>query len=91
MTFDKQLIMFSSKSCGPCRMAKPVIEKYINNNPDINFEHYNVSEFEDEALLNKYEITSVPTFILSKNGNTFEKLCGWNSQTMNSIETFFSS
>lgn len=91
MTFDKQLIMFSSKSCSPCRLSKPIIEKYINNNPDINFEHYNVSECEDEALLNKYEITSVPTFILSKNGNTINKINGWNSQMMNSIETFFSS
>lgn len=57
----KKLIHFTAEWCGPCRAMKPIIEKFIEENPDVEYERIDVDINLDKV--SEYSILSVPTFV----------------------------
>jgi len=61
--------------CGPCRMVGPIIEDLAKEmQGDIVFGKLNVDE--NQATSMKYQIMSIPTMLIFKNGNLVDKLIG---------------
>lgn len=52
--------------CHPCQQMKPVIEKLVQDFPNVKFATINVDE--ESELATALEVTSVPTFIIFYQG-----------------------
>lgn len=61
------LIDFWASWCGPCRMMSPVIEKIAEEMGD-KLKVCKVNVDENHELAEKYEIMTIPAFIVMKNG-----------------------
>jgi thioredoxin 1 len=69
---------FTADWCAPCKRVRPIVEE-INKDSVIKFKIIDVdSEME---LVKAFEIKSVPTFIVIKNGEIVSRSTG--SQTKN--------
>jgi thioredoxin 1 len=62
------LIDFWASWCGPCRMMSPVIDEIAEEmGENIKVGKINIDEEKELAI--KYDVMSIPTFIVFKNGN----------------------
>lgn len=69
------LVDFWAPWCGPCRSVAPIIDELANQYADkIKVAKVNVDDSTDVAM--KYQVTSIPTFILFKNGQVADRVLG---------------
>lgn len=77
---DKLTVVdFWAPWCGPCRMLSAVIESYANSHPEVSIVKVNVDEAKELAA--EYNIQSLPTIILFKNGREITSKCGFLSNS----------
>lgn len=69
------LVDFYADWCGPCKQMSPVIEK-LANQYDGRLQVYKVNIDKNPRLVAKYNIQSIPTFIIYKNGASVESFAG---------------
>jgi thioredoxin 1 len=61
--------------CGPCRMMEPIVERLaVKFGAGVTFGKLNVDEH--PAIATKYEVQSIPTFMLFKNGVPVDAVIG---------------
>ncbi len=61
--------------CGPCRTMEPVVERLAAKfGGSVNFGKLNVDEH--SAVATKYEVQSIPTFMMFKNGAPVDAVIG---------------
>ncbi len=71
----KVLVDFSAQWCGPCRMMEPVLDQLAQDLEGISIiAKIDVEEAQSIAL--KYDVTTVPTFILFQNGEMKGRIVG---------------
>jgi thioredoxin 1 len=69
------LVDFWAPWCGPCRSVAPIVEDLATQYAGkIKVAKINVDESTDVAM--RYQITSIPTFILFKNGEVADRALG---------------
>jgi thioredoxin len=56
------LLDFWADWCAPCKMMKPIIDKIEADYPNLTVVRVNVDE--DSAMVQDYNVSSVPTYIL---------------------------
>ena len=73
---DKPLFVdFWAAWCGPCRIMEPVIERLsAKYGDDVIFGKVNVDE--QMSISSSYEVFSIPTFMLFKNGQPMDGAIG---------------
>jgi thioredoxin 1 len=77
------VLYFTADWCNPCKKVKPIVEE-MNKDSITKFQMIDVdSEME---LTKKFEIRSVPTFILIKDGKEIKRTNG--AQTREQLEAF---
>jgi len=72
------IVDFYAEWCGPCKMMSPIIDEIATENPNIKVAKINVDE--NEELAAKYNIMSIPTIIIFKNGNVHKQFIGVTSK-----------
>ena len=68
------LVDFWAPWCGPCRLVAPVMEEIANERDDIRVVKVNTDENQETAV--QYQIISIPTMILFKNGQEVHRVIG---------------
>lgn len=70
----KTVVDFFAVWCGPCKMMAPVLEAASEEYTDIKFGKVDVDKSGELAM--RYNIMSVPTLIVFKDGEVIEKSVG---------------
>ena len=73
------LIDFYADWCAPCKMLSPIIEQVAEENNDIKVVKINVDELQEIAI--KYEVMSIPTLVVIKNGQEVNRSVGFVSKS----------
>jgi thioredoxin 1 len=68
------LVDFWAPWCGPCRVVGPVLEEIAQEREDLRIVKLNVDENQQTAAT--YQVLSIPTMILFKNGEVAKKVIG---------------
>ena len=72
---DKTVVVdFYADWCGPCKMQSLIIEELANENQNIKVGKLNVDENPNTAV--KYEVMSIPTILVIKNGEISKEFVG---------------
>ncbi len=68
------LVDFYADWCGPCKMLSPTVDEVAQENDDIKVVKVNVDESQSTAI--KYQVMSIPTLVVIKNGNEVNRSVG---------------
>lgn len=73
------LIDFYADWCGPCKMLSPIVEQVASENTDVKVVKVNVDNEQDLAI--KYQVMSIPTLVVIKNGAEANRMVGLSSKS----------
>ena len=74
------LVDFFATWCGPCKMLAPIISQIAEEYKDrLKVGKVNVDEQNELAI--KYQISSIPTLLLFKDGKVVKSLVGLSSKS----------
>jgi len=68
------LVDFWAPWCGPCRVVAPVLEEIAGERDDLRIVKLNTDE--NPQVASTYQVLSIPTLILFKNGEAVKKVIG---------------
>ena len=71
------LIDFFAEWCGPCKMIKPMLERSTKDRKDIDLIVIDIDKHPE--LSQKYNIRSVPSILMFKQGQIVSRYSGQNS------------
>ena len=69
------LVDFYADWCGPCKMIAPIVHQIAEERSDITVGKVNVDKDGEIAL--KYNVMSIPTLIVFKNGSEVNRIVGY--------------
>jgi thioredoxin 1 len=73
------LVDFWASWCGPCQMIAPIVEEISNDmSGKIEIGKLNVDEQPEIAI--KYDVMSIPTLILFKEGKIVDTIIGYHTK-----------
>ena len=78
----KNVFYFTADWCQPCKKVKPIVEDMKKE----GFQFQMVDADYEQLLVKKFEIRSVPTFILLENGKEINRITG--AKTREELENF---
>ena len=68
------LVDFFADWCGPCKMLSPIVDEVASENSDIKVVKVNIDESQDLAM--KYQVMSIPTLVVIKEGKEINRSVG---------------
>jgi thioredoxin 1 len=80
----KTIFYFTADWCNPCKKVKPIVEELNREQTEAHFQIID-ADIEIE-LVKRFEVRSVPTFILIENGIEINRIVG--AQTKESLVGF---
>ena len=78
------LVDFFATWCGPCKMLGPVLEELDSEFPSVEFVKVDIDQ--DGELTSQYNVMSVPTVFILKDGQIIAKTGGY--QPKSSMKSF---
>jgi thioredoxin-like negative regulator of GroEL len=81
----KTVFYFTADWCQPCKKVKPIIEDMKKE----GFEFQMIDADYEQLLVKRFEIKSIPTFILIEDGKEINRITG--AKTKQELEEFISN
>ena len=72
------LVDFWASWCGPCKMLSPIVEQIAEENADVKVCKVNVDE--QGMLAQQFNVMSIPTLLVVKNGQIVQTSVGFKSK-----------
>lgn len=72
------LVDFYATWCGPCKMTGPIIEQLAEEVKTVKFVKVDVDQ--NQELSSQYQVFSIPTFLLFKDGQIVNQFVGAQSK-----------
>lgn len=69
-----EILDFYADWCGPCQMMKPIMEEFEKAHPEVKVTAVNMDE--DEEMVDKYGVSSIPCIVLLKDGKEVDRVVG---------------
>lgn len=69
------IVDFFATWCGPCKMMEPIFEELVNDLKDLEVLKVDVDKYNE--LAREYQVMSIPTIIVFKNGNVVDSKVGY--------------
>ncbi len=80
MKSEKPVIVdFYADWCGPCKMQSPIIDAIAEEQTGIKVGKVNVDE--NQELATQYNVMSIPTILVIKNGEVSKQFVGLTDKT----------
>ena len=76
------LLDFWAGWCGPCRMLSPVVDEIAEENDSIKVCKVNVDE--QQELASEFQVMTIPTLVVIKNGQIQNQLYGCETKRRDS-------
>ena len=69
-----KLIKFYTQTCGPCKVMKPIVDKLVQNHPELEYQEVDCTE----GVPNEWvqTVRNVPTIIIIKDNAPNEQAVG---------------
>ncbi|MCQ2382295.1 MAG: thioredoxin family protein [Clostridia bacterium] len=74
----KVVIEFYGNGCLNCQIMSPIINNLEHMMPDVNFYRVNADEYPN--LVHQYQIISIPSLLLFRDGKLLSRITGVKSQ-----------
>ena len=74
------VVDFFAPWCGPCQLMAPMIEELIKEYQDKNIKIAKINIDENKTTAQKFNIMSIPTIYLFKNGKVIERIIGYTTK-----------
>lgn len=71
---ERVLLDFWAEWCGPCKMMNPIIDELEKEYPDLKIVKIDIDQ--DAGMVQRYNIKSVPTYILEEDGEITKFVIG---------------
>ena len=68
------IVDFWAPWCGPCQMLSPILHEIAEEHPEVKIVKVNVDENDDLAV--KFNVMSIPTLIVYKDGKSINRVVG---------------
>ena len=68
------LVDFWAEWCGPCRMVAPLLDEIASEKDNVRIAKVNVDQNQELAM--QYQVSSIPTFVLFKDGQVADRMLG---------------
>lgn len=65
---------FYADWCGPCKSQEQILEEVEQEYDDVEFKRIDADEHQDIA--NEYQVRSLPTLVVERNGEMIERFVG---------------
>ena len=78
----KTVFYFTADWCGPCKKTRPIVEEMKKE----GFQFQIIDADYEQLLVKRFQIKSIPTFILIENEKEISRITG--AQTKDSLEKF---
>lgn len=79
---EVNLIKFEADWCGPCQAMKPIVRESIEDlqktHPNLKYTEVNVDK--EPGLAAQFEVSSIPTIVVTVNGEQVSKYVGVKSK-----------
>ena len=76
-TSKLELFDFWAVWCGPCKIMDPILHEIEEEYKDkIAIKKYNVDEEQNQQLVQQYNVMSIPTYLLMKDGQVVATFIG---------------
>lgn len=70
------LVDFWAPWCGPCQMMGPIVEELAGEYEEGKLKVGKLNVDENQVTAGKYQVLSIPTFIIFQNGEVKDKMSG---------------
>ena len=69
-----EVIDFWATWCGPCKLMNPILDEVEKENPNLTITRVDIDS--DKDMVEQYNIQSVPTYIILKDGKEIDRIIG---------------
>lgn len=79
------IMEFSAPWCGYCRRLHPMVERIEG---EIDFPIYEINCDDDEEIVKKYEVETIPNLIFFKDGKPVDSIIGYGNVGYPELKAF---